>query len=58
MAVPFMDYKEERTALQSWSEVKGEEPLIDYRQQHNMKSIDGIRYAHWIFVQVNDERQE
>ena len=41
-AVPFMDYKEDRNALQKWSKVKGEERLIEYRLEHNCKSIDGI----------------
>jgi hypothetical protein len=42
MAVPFMEYTKERTALQTWSKAKGEERLNEYRQEHNMKSIDGI----------------
>jgi hypothetical protein len=28
--------------LQTWSKAKGEERLNEYRQEHNMKSIDGI----------------
>ena len=41
-AVPFMDYKEDRYSLQKWSEVKGDEGLAKYREEHNLKSIDGI----------------
>ena len=41
-AVPFMIYKEDRNSLQKWSRVKGEEGLIEYRYEHNCKSIDGI----------------
>jgi len=41
-AVPFMDFKAERTTLNSWSEKQGEERLIDYRQEKNSQSIDGF----------------
>lgn len=42
MSVPFMDFKEERTQLQSWAEKKGEDKLIDYRKEKNQQSIDGF----------------
>lgn len=41
-AVPFMDFKEERTQLKSWSEKQGEERLENYRKEKNMLSIDGF----------------
>jgi len=41
-AVPYMDFKEDRMSLQKWSKVKGDEGLNKYREEHNMKSIDGI----------------
>ena len=40
-AVPFMDFKEERTQLQDWADKKGEEKLIDYRKEKNTISLDG-----------------
>jgi hypothetical protein len=40
-AVPFMDFKEERTQLKSWAEKKGDERLKDYWREKNTKSIDG-----------------
>lgn len=41
-AVPFMDFKEERTQLKSWSEKQGEERLENYRKEKNAVSIDGF----------------
>jgi len=41
-AVPFMDYKEERTQLNSWAEKQGEENLELYRKEKNSLSIDGF----------------
>jgi len=41
-AVPFMDFKAERTTLNAWSEKQGEERLIDYRKEKNSQSIDGF----------------
>ena len=40
-AVPFMDFKEERTQLKSWAEKKGDERLKEYWREKNTKSIDG-----------------
>ena len=41
-AVPKMEFLEERTALLCWSETKGEQGVIDYQQQNNVHSIDGL----------------
>ncbi|MWC29349.1 pyridoxamine 5'-phosphate oxidase family protein [Paenibacillus sp. MMS18-CY102] len=41
-AVPFMTYTEDRPTLQRWSVQQGEEGLIAYRQEKNMRSIDGL----------------
>lgn len=41
-AVPFMDFKEERTTLNSWAEKQGRERLETYRKEKNSKSIDGF----------------
>ena len=41
-AVPFMDYKEERTILKDWAKVKGEEGIKDYWKEKNTKSLDGF----------------
>ena len=41
-AVPFMDFKEERTVLKSWAEKKGEDGISDYWEEKNTKSIDGF----------------
>ncbi|GAB3649697.1 pyridoxamine 5'-phosphate oxidase family protein [Echinicola sediminis] len=41
-AVPFMDFKEERTTLNSWAEKQGEERIIEYWKNKNMESIDGF----------------
>lgn len=42
MAVPFMDFREERTELKAWAEKQGEEKLVDYRKNKNTMSLDGI----------------
>ena len=39
-AVPFMDFKEERTQLKSWAEKQGAERLKDYWKEKNSLSID------------------
>lgn len=41
-AVPLMDYREERTVLDKWSERKGVEGMEEYRRQINTASIDGL----------------
>lgn len=41
-AVPFMDFKEERTQLRSWAEKQGEERIKDYWKEKNRVSIDGF----------------
>ena len=40
-AVPFMDFKEERTLLQTWAEKQGEEKIKEYWKEKNTVSIDG-----------------
>lgn len=40
-AVPFMDYREDRTALTKWNEKKGESGIQDYWRDKNQRSIDG-----------------
>ncbi|MDL5512189.1 pyridoxamine 5'-phosphate oxidase family protein [Arenibacter sp. M-2] len=41
-AVPFMDYKEERTALNSWSTKQGPAGIERYWENKNTRSIDGF----------------
>lgn len=41
-AVPFMDFKEERTTLNSWSEKQGKDKIETYWETKNTKSIDGF----------------
>ena len=41
MAVPYMDFKEERTQLLDWAEKKGKEGLADYQKEKNTISLDG-----------------
>ena len=41
-AVPFMDFKEERTTLNSWAEKKGRDKIEDYWRDKNTTSIDGF----------------
>ncbi len=45
MAVPYFDYKEDRTLLKDWAERKGEEGVAEYWQRKNQTSIDGIETA-------------
>ncbi len=40
-AVPFMDFKEERTQLKSWAEKQGREKIKNYWKEKNTMSIDG-----------------
>ncbi len=42
-AVPFMDFKEERTTLNTWSEKQGEQGIIEYWKNKNTESIDGFK---------------
>ncbi|RRQ48503.1 pyridoxamine 5'-phosphate oxidase family protein [Maribacter algicola] len=41
-AVPFMDYREERTTLNLWAEKQGEENIMEYWKNKNTQSIDGF----------------
>lgn len=40
-AVPFMDFKEERTTLNAWAEKQGKDKIEKYWQEKNTTSIDG-----------------
>ena len=40
-AVPFMDFKEERTQLKSWAEKQGKENIKSYWKEKNTISLDG-----------------
>lgn len=41
-AVPLMDFKEERTTLNTWSDKKGSENIEEYWKTKNTKSLDGF----------------
>ena len=41
-AVPFMDFKEERTTLNSWAEKQGDDKIKKYWAEKNTQSIDGF----------------
>ncbi|SMD44416.1 Pyridoxamine 5'-phosphate oxidase [Aquiflexum balticum DSM 16537] len=41
-AVPFMDFREERTTLNTWSEKQGEDKIKEYWKNKNTLSIDGF----------------
>jgi len=41
MGVPFMDYKDERPALQSWAGEMGESGLAFHTQKNTTQSLDG-----------------
>ncbi len=41
-AVPFMDYKEERTTLNDWSTKQGTDKIEEYWKNRNTLSIDGF----------------
>ena len=41
-AVPFMDFREERTVLRTWAEGKGDEGLRAYWADRNATSLDGV----------------
>ncbi|WP_139959398.1 pyridoxamine 5'-phosphate oxidase family protein [Flavicella sediminum] len=41
-AVPFMDFKEDRTTLNTWAEKQGEEKIENYWREKNSQSIDGF----------------
>lgn len=40
-AVPFMDYKEERTVLKNWADKQGDEGIREYWKNKNKTSLDG-----------------
>ncbi|WP_044626389.1 pyridoxamine 5'-phosphate oxidase family protein [Neotamlana nanhaiensis] len=41
-SIPFMDFKEERGQLNSWSQKQGKERIEAYWEEKNTKSIDGF----------------
>ena len=41
-AVPFMDYREDRTVLRTWAKDKGDDGLKTYWDERNRRSIDGL----------------
>lgn len=41
-SIPFMDFKEERGMLNSWSKKQGKDKIKDYWKEKNTKSIDGF----------------
>lgn len=43
MAVPFLDYVEEREQLKNWADKKGEEGIKEYWEKRNQVSLDGRR---------------
>lgn len=42
MAVPLMDFREERDLLKTWAEKKGPEGLREYQLEKNTVSLDGL----------------
>ncbi len=40
-AVPFLDYKEDRVALDKWAEKRGDEGIAEYWAEKNQLSLDG-----------------
>jgi hypothetical protein len=40
--VPRYEFRGERSQLKEWAERKGEASLVDYRQEKNSRSIDGL----------------
>ena len=41
-AVPLMDYQDDRSRLDEWTEGQGPEGLVEYRAEKNATSIDGL----------------
>ncbi|MFT4684170.1 MAG: hypothetical protein ACI863_000770 [Flavobacteriales bacterium] len=41
MAVPYLDFKEERGQLESWADDKGEDGILEYWKDKNIASLDG-----------------
>ncbi len=42
-AVPFMEFKEERTVLRDWADKKGKDGIKEYWDNKNRESIDGLK---------------
>lgn len=41
-AVPLYDYRGDRDTLDKWAQAKGEDGILDYWQEKNTRSIDGL----------------
>jgi len=41
-AVPHLAFRAERPGLDAWAAKKGDEGLVDYRRDHNIRSLDGL----------------
>jgi hypothetical protein len=41
-AVPFMEFREDRTVLRNWAGTKGEDGLKTYWDERNRRSLDGL----------------
>ena len=41
-SIPFYTYEGERNTLQNWATKQGEQGLIEYRQEKNVTSMDGL----------------
>ncbi len=41
--VPLFDYKDERSALDRWTEKKGPQGIEDYWREENVESLDGLQ---------------
>lgn len=41
-AVPYMDYKEDRSILKDWAQKQGDKKIEEYWKEKNTKSIDGF----------------
>jgi hypothetical protein len=41
--VPLYEFRGHRSQLEKWTEQKGEESLIEYREKHNSRSIDRLQ---------------
>ena len=42
MAVPFMEYSQERNELNNWARKKGEDGIRNYWEEKNVRSFDGM----------------
>jgi hypothetical protein len=47
-AVPLMDLREPRKALDLWAEKRGPDGLREYQRTHNASSLDGLTGVDWL----------